>query len=328
MIDLTAISENISTTGFSTHEWIKIAIYIGSWGIPFILMPLLWLSLKMKGMIIRGICLIAMIPLLVFTYARFIEPQILITKNHEIVLQNCFDNSGKIKLAIVADMHIGLFGNAMPMRRIAPAIEAINPDATLIPGDFTYYINTDKIRSAFAGLKSLSAPVYAVLGNHDIGLPGPDLRDPLINGLSDLNVKIIDNQIVPITKDQYQLTLIGLSDSWEDRQRLSLVTKAADNQPRLVLTHNPKTIWNLPEASLDLMITGHTHGGQIYIPYFTCWFTGFACAVKRYGYKSMPAGDIFVTAGTGMVGLPLRLGVIPRIDVLNLSWQACPLPQR
>jgi predicted MPP superfamily phosphohydrolase len=94
--------------------------------------------------------------------------------------------------------------------------------------------------------------------------------------------------------------------------------------PRLVLTHNPATIQELrSREAVDLLIAGHTHGGQINIPIITCALMRDACRVTRYGFAEMERGLVFVTSGTGMVGLPMRFNAAPRIDVINLSWRAC-----
>jgi hypothetical protein len=91
-----------------------------------------------------------------------------------------------------------------------------------------------------------------------------------------------------------------------------------------VLAHNPGTIRELPPAArLDLLVAGHTHGGQIYIPWLTCALLRDACAVVRYGFAEVGPYRVFVTSGTGMVGLPLRFNAPPRIDVIDLSWRQC-----
>ncbi|MEL7485803.1 MAG: phosphohydrolase, partial [Pseudomonadota bacterium] len=73
----------------------------------------------------------------------------------------------------------------------------------------------------------------------------------------------------------------------------------------------------------DLLIAGHTHGGQIYIPFVTCALIDFACRVQRYGLNMEERIPVFVTSGTGMTGLPMRFNMPPRIDVLNVATRAC-----
>ena len=89
-----------------------------------------------------------------------------------------------------------------------------------------------------------------------------------------------------------------------------------------VLMHQPDTAALLPPAaSATVMVSGHTHGGQIWLPWVTR--NRVLPGMSRYGWYegqyATPAGDLFVTAGTGMIGLPARLGVMPRVDVITLA---------
>lgn len=255
----------------------------------------------------------------IFAYARFVEPRILLTKHHQIKLDSCYPDQGAIKLAVFSDTHNGLFANAMPVDRIVKAVNATNPDAVLIAGDFTYFLHPQNYKKIFSPLSHIAAPIYGVLGNHDVGIPGPDMSIPLSEFLPTRGVIISDNRIHPLPKN-YEL--IGLSDSWEGNQDFSLLSKPK-RQPRIVLTHNPKTILFLEKDSFDLLISGHTHGGQIYLPGLTCKLVEFACHINRYGYKKLSEGVLFVTSGTGMVGLPMRFNTPPRIDILSITHDAC-----
>ena len=74
-------------------------------------------------------------------------------------------------------------------------------------------------------------------------------------------------------------------------------------------------------SARQIVISGHTHGGQIWLPWVTR--NRVLPGMSRYGWYegryATPAGDLFVTAGTGMIGLPARLGVVPRVDVITLA---------
>jgi hypothetical protein len=256
-------------------------------------------------------------------YGRFVEPRIIDTAEHDIVLDGCFDVGGEMRLAVFSDTHNGLFKNAMPINRIAREVAASNPDFVLIAGDFIYFLAPERFEESFGALNEISAPVFAILGNHDIGLPGPDLRAPLRASLPNFGVRLIDNAALKISNEKFAIELVGLSDQWGRRQNLSLLEPAALT-PRIVLTHNPATIRDFtPASKADLLIAGHTHGGQIQLPILTCAITG-VCGDIAYGLRKERGIQIFTTSGTGMVGLPMRFGVPPRIDVLNISYNECP----
>jgi len=307
---------------------IKLAIFYGSYLMiaVTVTMALLCLRLnrKMRLFVAGGF-----IMSLTFLWARFIEPQLLTSKTHKIGLEQCDQSdagnaTGEIRIAVVADLHLGLFSNAMPPTRIASAINRGEPDLVLVPGDLTYHLHPEKFASAFAAFRSIRAPVMAVLGNHDVGIPGPDLTVPLQKTLPDLGVTLIDNRSTEFTADDSPIgiEIIGLSDKWQDRQDLSLLRRPA-KKPRIVLTHNPNSIFDLEPDSFDLLVAGHTHGGQIYIPLLTCALIDIACSPHRYGLSQYPQGALFITSGTGMVGLPMRLNVPPRIDFLDITIGSC-----
>lgn len=308
-------------TGLGLLEVLKLAIYYGSWLYFPAAVALLWLIASKQG-VHRFAAAASLLALSCVAYGRFIEPRILLTAERDIKLSACATQAGEARLAVVSDIHAGLFGNAMPVSRIARRIEAADVDATLIAGDFIYFLHPNKMTKAFAPFKNVSAPVYAVLGNHDIGRPGPDLGEDLRRRLPSVGVRLVDNHSLRLAGEGFDLELVGLSDLWGRKQELSLLS-TKPLRPRIVLTHNPATIYDFTaEMSADLLIGGHTHGGQISLPLLTCALTG-VCAENAYGLRNLLGVPVFTTAGTGMVGLPMRFRVPPRIDILNVGYSSC-----
>ncbi len=305
-------------TELGVPEFFKLAIFYGSYLSLPVAIFLVWVIRSCQGYI-RLSAIILLFLTMLFVYARFIEPRILLTVHHRVNLEACYDSNGQIKVAVFSDTHNGLFAHAMPIHRIVKAIEKNSPDAILIPGDLTYFLHPERYQKTYAALSQIDAPVYAVLGNHDVGFPGPDMSESLIEFFPALGVKVIDNLAATIPKG---FELIGLSDSWQGRQKLELLFKKKE-KPRIVLTHNPETIWELTKGSFDLLIAGHTHGGQVNLPIITCKLAFIACTVNRYGYKILDEGPVFVTSGTGMVGLPLRFRVPPVVDIVTIEYEAC-----
>jgi predicted MPP superfamily phosphohydrolase len=301
---------------------LKLPIFYASW-LYFPAATFLVWAAATRSLRTRLLAVAALLPITVLAYARFIEPRILLSPEHDIELARCFPEDGALRLALLSDLHIGLFPSAMPISRIARRIAALDVDAALIAGDITYYAPPERYEAIYAPLGRTGAPVYAVLGNHDVGIPGPDVSVPLSAALSRIGVAVFDNRKGALTGRGGVGELVGLSDTWQKRQDFSLL-EAASPQPRIVLAHNPATVFDMPEGShADLIVAGHTHGGQIRIPGFTCRFVGEACWVTLYGYTNAYRTPVFVTSGTGMVGLPMRFLTAPRIDVLNIRYRAC-----
>lgn len=304
------------------RDFLKLAIYYGSYFYILAAPLLVWLSIRQRG-VMRAAAAAILVLLTLLAYGRFVEPRFLLTSEHEIALDGCFDRAGEIRIAVFADPHIGLFGNAIPLSRVVKAVNAAKPDITLIAGDFTFLSDPSRLDEFFSPLAALDPPVYAVLGNHDIGYPGHDLSGELNELLPKYGIDMIDNRTQEISGEHYDIDLVGLSDSYGWDQKFSLLEEPA-LRPRLVLSHNPVTLIDLtPQRHGDLFIFGHTHGGQIRLPVITCLFVD-VCGKEAYGLRRGHGTTIFTTSGTGMTDLPMRFRVPPRIDVLNISYNACP----
>ncbi|MEZ5892940.1 MAG: metallophosphoesterase [Parvularculaceae bacterium] len=302
-------------------EYLKLAVYYASY-LYVVAAPLcLWLMARRRGRL-RAAAAAFFVAITCLAYGRFVEPRMLLAAEHDVLLASCGAKAGAARIAVISDLHQGIFANAMPIERIARRIDVLNPDFTLIAGDLTYYLDPERFEDVFAPLGAMRAPVFAVLGNHDIGLPGPDLSADLTKALAAGGVAVIDNTTHRLSNSKFDIDLVGLSDLWGEAQDLSLLLKPP-SRPRLVLTHNPATVEEFwPGMSADLLIAGHTHGGQIQLPLLTCLVTG-VCGDWGYGLREGAGVSIFTTSGTGMSGLPMRFRVPPRIDVLNVRYPAC-----
>ena len=278
---------------------IKFFIYYGSW----LVFPLLYLFFKKRWYWFVGLSFL-------FIYARFVEPQILLVNHYKI--QTGF----KAKYALISDIHLGIYNNETILERTVEKINKLDVDAVLIAGDFTYDPQYDDMKKLFASLSLIKVPVYAVLGNHDCQHPGPDIRDELKEILLSYNVHFLNNKALKLNG----VTILGLGSNWANEDDVSLLKMYKKEDNVIVLTHNPDTVYGYEEGfNPDLTLAGHTHGGQIRIPYIykkiipihgeVIWDQGF------YNYKN---SKIFVTSGIGEVGLPLRFLIPPVIDVLEL----------
>ncbi|WDI30186.1 metallophosphoesterase [Hyphococcus flavus] len=313
-------------TDIGPLEWIKLAIFYVSYLYVVAAPTAFWFAIIKDG-VWRWGAILFLIVITLLAYGRFVEPRILLTHEHNIALDTCFESSGAMRVAVFSDTHNGLFKNAMPIKRIVKAVEASKPDFTVIAGDFIYFLAPEWFEETFGPFADLSAPVFAVLGNHDIGLPGPDLTAPLQAALPVHGVRLIDNEALILSNSQFAIELVGLSDQWGRRQDLTLLEPDL-NKPRIVLTHNPATVRDFSTTTkTDLLIGGHTHGGQIQLPMVTCVMTG-VCGDNASGLRMEKGVLIFTTPGTGMVGLPMRFRMPPRIDMLNISYSRCPSYER
>ncbi|GGC99352.1 metallophosphoesterase [Aquisalinus flavus] len=302
----------------------QLLLYYASY-LYFLAVPvILWLMIRKDWRMRKVLLGLFLAFLSVLAYARFVEPRILLVKEHE--LNICTAAAvGEVRAAVFSDTHNGIFDNAMPVRRIVERVNGLDADLVLIPGDFTYHPPAEDLPDLFAPLADLTAPAFATMGNHDVGLSGEDLTRPLIGTLDALGVTVLDGGAVAAEAGGQPVNIIGLPDHWGAQRDGDWVTPEppAPGAFTFAIEHNPDVLEErrtLP--AFDLMVAGHTHGGQINIPLVTCALT-FACDTLRYGYSEERRGNLFVTSGTGMVGLPMRFNVPPVIDMLTISYGPC-----
>ncbi len=300
---------------------LKMVIYWGAYAcLPLLI--LFAIGLVRGSWATRSIAAMLFVATGLIAYARFVEPRILVTHHETLILPGASATSPAIRIALFGDPHIGIFGHAMTIDRITRRINKEDVDAVFLAGDLTYHPDPDDIPEAFSALSELDAPLFVVFGNHDVGFPGQDLTDPLMAALQSSGAQIVHNRALDVEIDGNPLIVAGASDLWQRRQDFSFSNDRAGEGPVLLLTHNPDTARVVPESfAYDLMLAGHTHGGQIRLPWIYKRFVPTTWAFdKELHHFPTPAGDrlVYVTSGTGMVGLPMRLLMPPRIDILTL----------
>ena len=169
------------------------------------------------------------------------------------------------KLVQLSDLHYD--GLRLSETLLAEAIEASNqenPDVVLLTGD---YVTDDPspINDLVLKLKYLDSKlgIYASLGNHDICYP--NAKQEITQAFTRIGIKVLWNEIAyPFGEE---LPIVGLADFWSGEFKpKSILTSLEEKTPRIVLSHNPDTAEILKRWRVDLQLSGHTHGGQIFIP--------------------------------------------------------------
>lgn len=241
-------------------------------------------------------------------YARFIEP------NELVVRRTVIPAPVDLNIALVADVHVGIYTRPGKLQQLVERLNALDVDLVVFAGDFTYD-PPKNLAAALAPLHHLNKPMYAVLGNHDVELPGPPLAARIHEVLVGSPVHFIEHRVV----DFPDFRLAGLYDWWSGRDDDAFLRSLPRDKPLLVLMHQPHSLRALRGVDFALAMAGHTHGGQVYLP----WLTDEVFRLtrdERYvdGYYDTPVGRLFVTPGVGVTGVPLRFDCPPTIDVLEL----------
>jgi len=170
-----------------------------------------------------------------------------------------------------------------------------------------------------AGLKALGPrPIFSVLGNHDWRLNrGREFNETL----RDAGVGVLANSSELIEKGKDRLWVVGVDDPVTQRDRLEHALRDADSGvPRLLLAHSPQIFPQAIEKGMDLLLVGHTHGGQIRIPVLGAPYVprmGFF-PPWDYGLYSSGTSTMIVSGGLGESGLPVRFNIRPELSLITL----------
>ena len=251
-------------------------------------------------------------------YGCLVEPHLLVVREHRLHVPA---PTGKppLRVALLSDVHAGLFVRHWQVQRLVDRLNTLDVDAVVVAGDWVYHPPQD-LDAVLAPFAQVRHPVWGVLGNHDTEAPGPPLAQALREALAAQGVKVLDGRRMAFQG----WDVVGLSDLWGGNPRADiarLLPPGTPAKPRLVVAHQPDTAALLPAGASSLVLSGHTHGGQIKLPWITRHLALPQASARGWykGFYATAAGALFVTSGTGTIGLPMRLGVRPRIDVLTLQ---------
>lgn len=254
-------------------------------------------------------------------YGSFIEPKrITITKQNLII-----NPKGQtVKIALISDIHLGPYHGEKFVKKIVEKINAENPDLVLMAGDFVY--NSETAAPNLVNLIKIKAPKFAALGNHDYDLKF-DGSAPLLKqeratavrqALEQAGVKVLINQSQNF---ENKFTVSGLDEFWTGRSSLPVALAGADLKlPKIVLSHNPDVVDELIDYP-DLVVAGHTHGGQIRLPIIGPLGQIPTRLGQRYdeGLFIRNGHKIFITSGLGTSGPRARLFNPPEIAILEIK---------
>jgi predicted MPP superfamily phosphohydrolase len=260
-------------------------------------------------------------------YARFVVPfRLRVTHlDGATLISPSPDAARALRVVFFSDLHLGEFKRDDWARRVVALANEQNPDLVLIGGDFAGRMGGTLQPHLFAPLRDLRAAcgVFAVFGNHDYGLPGPDYSDALCSCLSALGVRVLRDECVHPAPG---VRVIGLDELWRVGCDFPRIVASCDDAPAngvtFVLGHNPDAMacvhaTDVADPSRTVFLFGHTHHGQIRVPFMP----GAAVPIRGRLYRGLfrlEQGTVYVSAGVGENTSPARLGTTPEIVVFEV----------
>lgn len=249
--------------------------------------------------------------------------------NIDIKLKNLPPAFEGLRLAQLSDIHLGEFTEEFFLHHAVNTINALHPDVVLLTGDFI----TDGVLGKSYGTRQAQPCAqilhrltctqrFAVLGNHDV-LVNPD---EVTGALTDSGITVLRNSAVPLERANDRIWLAGLDDVLQGQPDLEATIPPSvlnqRNEPVLLMCHEPdfvRWVMKRPEsAAIGLMMSGHTHGGQVRFPFVPP--VSLPPLGRQYVEGLFRLGDLqlYVNRGLGTVGVPFRFNCPPELTLYTL----------
>ena len=250
-------------------------------------------------------------------YARLIEPYRYEVSETDIFLRDLPERFEGFRITQLTDVHHSRIVGIDEVRRTVNLANSTKPDLIALTGDYTTSYRR-YIEPCAEALGSLNAPegVWAVLGNHD-HYTDPELTT---RALERNRIAVLNNANTSLRRGSDVLQLSGIDDwSWAGTNWPRALHGLDQKRTTVLLSHQPRVLDFAEVEKVGLILSGHTHGGQINLPLIGPP-ARFATAELKYvqGLFRRRDTQLYVSRGTGVIGLPLRLGVRPEIAVLRL----------
>lgn len=239
-----------------------------------------------------------------------------VVRTYDITMEKRSSTLDSLHIAMAADMHFGLLSGKNHAERLVKQMNELKPDIILIPGDlFDDDVQPFLDQEINQILSELDAPygVYASLGNHD---KHEGTMDKLIQALEDSGITVLYDETENI---QDQFSLIGRKD-YSDPDRLALDTlmnEVDSSKPVILLEHQPYDLDIAQQEGVDLMLSGHTHRGQV----FPGSLITASIFENDWGHLQKEQMHSVVTSGFGFWGPPMRIGTRSEIVSIQVQFQ-------
>lgn len=268
-----------------------------------------------------------MIVILIFIYSVAIEPSLLIVKKYSIsesgdLIKNdtMKTKSESIKVVQITDTQIGSFYSTKNLKKVANKINALNPDIIVFTGDLIDYSNKNPdIDEITTILSSMNARLgkFSVFGNHDYMYKLPRYYRQIMKN-SNFNLLINENKKIKLAEDKY-INILGVDEILNGNPNIKYLENKTDKKNfNLLLAHEPDLVDMLSKDAMNLVLSGHSHGGQIRVPFKGALVTPPYGRKYTKGFYEINGNHLYVSSGLGSTKLPFRFLNIPEIVEFNI----------
>ncbi|HEX5482291.1 MAG TPA: metallophosphoesterase [Terriglobia bacterium] len=241
------------------------------------------------------------------------DPEITQTEIHLSRLPAAHDG---LKIVHLTDIHLSLFTSIEEVHRVVTIANLLKPDIVALTGDYVTF-SPSYIRPVAQALGRLRARlgIFAVLGNHDFRVDPEEVT----RALRAQRIRVLRNSHYALRSNGGTLWLAGVDDLWfacDDLHAAMRSIPASD--PKILLCHNPDAIGRASRLGVDLMLSGHTHGGQVRLPILRSFYRSKPGERFIDGWNQLGSTQIYISRGIGKVVVPVRVACPPEITCLRL----------
>jgi len=223
-----------------------------------------------------------------------------------------------LTIGLISDIHAGVFMSKEDIDQYVQAINGLNTDVIFVPGDFITSISDEvyPVVESFANLKAKYG-VYGCLGNHDFFSRS---ADTVTRELEQIGLKMLRNEHQLVEINGGKLYLIGIDDLNYGDNIVAAMQGIQDGIPKLLLCHKPYFFPQAAMRNIDVMFSGHTHGGQLVFAKVGGMLITPASLASQYiaGQYRIGNSTMYVSRGIGTVGLPVRINCPAEVTAITL----------
>jgi predicted MPP superfamily phosphohydrolase len=224
-----------------------------------------------------------------------------------------------LTMGLISDIHSGPSMSREEIDEYVTLLNSLRPDLVFIPGDFV----TMRPQEIFPVAESLSElktryGIFGCLGNHEFYSRAPD---EITKRLEDAGVRMLRNENVTLDIKGNRLSIIGIDDLKHGDDFPSAVMGVPADSAKILLTHKPYFFPTAAEAGMDLVLAGHTHGGQIVFVKVGDFALAPATFASEYvaGLYEIGESLMYVSRGIGTIGVPFRINCQPEVTLFTLA---------
>ncbi len=236
---------------------------------------------------------------------------------HEVISERIHPALDGVRIGHISDIHVR---RGVRPRRLERAVELLNllqPDFVAMTGDYVCFSPRPLPRLTTA-LRRLTVPTFATLGNHDHWCGAPEVRAALLRA----GVQVLTNEHRVLDVNGRPLHLVGLDDPVTKKSDPELAFDGVpEDATSIVLSHCPDYADRLRQRNAALVLSGHTHGGQVFIKRVTPYVSARLGMKYLHGFFDLDGTILYVNRGLG-AGVPLRFRAPPEVTILTLRSAA------